>query len=152
MAAPRVLIVDDEPDVLEICARTLRTQDFEVITASDVRTAKILLQAQAVDLLVTDIRMPVEDGISLLHAVHDTTPDLPLMVITGYPDHLPSIYAALNLNVRSFLPDVKTITVPTLLVQNKNDPWTNLDMVNTYYEGLAVEKEMLLLQYRGNVL
>ena len=55
-----------------------------------------------------------------------------------------------DLNVRSFLPDVKTITVPTLLVQNKNDPWTNLDMVNAYYEGLAVEKEMLWLDLEKN--
>jgi DNA-binding NtrC family response regulator len=117
MTAPRVLIVDDEPDVLNVCARTLRKQNFEVITASDARTAKILLRAQAIDLFITDIRMPVEDGISLLHAVHDTDPDLPLMIITGYPDYLPSVYAALNLNVKSFL--VKPFTPSQLLSEVK---------------------------------
>lgn len=50
-----------------------------------------------------------------------------------------------DLGAKSFLPDVKSINVPTLLMQNKNDPWTNLDMVNAYYEGLAVDKEMLWL-------
>ena len=55
-----------------------------------------------------------------------------------------------DLNDKSFLPDVKNITVPTLLVQNKNDPWTNLGMVNAYYDGLVVEKEMLWLDIEKN--
>jgi alpha-beta hydrolase superfamily lysophospholipase len=41
------------------------------------------------------------------------------------------------------LPQVKNITVPTMLVQNKNDPWTNFDGVREYYDSLTVEKEML---------
>ncbi|MEX3010311.1 alpha/beta hydrolase family protein [Hoeflea sp. TYP-13] len=47
-----------------------------------------------------------------------------------------------DLNTRSFLPDARQITVPTMVVQNKNDPWTNLEMVKEYYDNLAVEKEM----------
>lgn len=45
----------------------------------------------------------------------------------------------------SFLPFAKDITIPTLVVQNENDPMTNLDMVRQYYEDLAVEKELLML-------
>lgn len=45
----------------------------------------------------------------------------------------------------SFLPYVKDISVPTLVIQNKNDPMTNLDMVKQYYHDLTVEKEMLWL-------
>lgn len=45
----------------------------------------------------------------------------------------------------SFLPFVKDISVPTLVIQNKNDPMTNLDMVQQYYDYLTVEKEMLWL-------
>ena len=55
-----------------------------------------------------------------------------------------------DLNEKSFLPDVRKITVPTLVVQNKNDPWTDLDMVNAYYDGLTVEKEMLWLDIEKN--
>ncbi len=40
------------------------------------------------------------------------------------------------------LPQVKKINVPTLLMQNKNDPWTILDWINQYYDELSVEKEM----------
>ena len=55
-----------------------------------------------------------------------------------------------DLDARSFLPDVPQISVPTLLVQNRNDPWTNLDMVKAYFDGLAVEKEMLWLELEKN--
>jgi esterase/lipase len=45
----------------------------------------------------------------------------------------------------SFLPYVKDISIPTLVIQNQNDPMTNMDMVNDYYNDLTVEKEMLWL-------
>ncbi len=45
----------------------------------------------------------------------------------------------------SFLPYAKDITVPTLVIQNQNDPMTNLDMVEQYYRDLTAEKEMLML-------
>ena len=102
MGAQRILIVDDEPSVLDMCARTLRNDGFEVIAASDAQTARVLLQADVVDLLITDIRMPGESGLSLLDAVRQTNPTLPLMIITGYPEPT-SIDAALNLNVKSFI-------------------------------------------------
>jgi dienelactone hydrolase len=44
------------------------------------------------------------------------------------------------------LPQVKHISVPTMVVQNENDPWTKLDWVQRYYDELTVEKEMLWLQ------
>jgi alpha-beta hydrolase superfamily lysophospholipase len=49
----------------------------------------------------------------------------------------------IDLNSKTFMPDVKTITVPTLVVQNRNDPWTDLDFVQRYYDELTVEKELL---------
>ena len=45
----------------------------------------------------------------------------------------------------SFLPYVKDIFVPTLVIQNQNDPMTNMDMVKQYYDDLTVEKQMLWL-------
>jgi pimeloyl-ACP methyl ester carboxylesterase len=45
----------------------------------------------------------------------------------------------------SFLPYAKDITVPTLVIQNKNDPMTNLDFVRQYHDALTVETEMLWL-------
>lgn len=45
----------------------------------------------------------------------------------------------------TFMPFVKDISVPTLVIQNRNDPWADKDLVVEYYERLAVEKEMLWL-------
>lgn len=55
-----------------------------------------------------------------------------------------------DLGDRSFLNDVEKISVPTLVVQNKNDPWTNLDMVKAYYDGLTCDKEMMWLDIEKN--
>ena len=51
-----------------------------------------------------------------------------------------------DLNTKPFLPDVKSITVPTLVMQNKNDPWTDLAFVQRYYDELQVEKELLWVE------
>ena len=50
-----------------------------------------------------------------------------------------------NLTGDSFLPYAKNISIPTMMIQNSNDPMTNLDMVNQYYNDLPVEKELLML-------
>lgn len=46
---------------------------------------------------------------------------------------------------KSCLPNVKSINVPTMFVQNKNDPWTSFDYVNRFYDELKAEKEILWL-------
>jgi len=45
----------------------------------------------------------------------------------------------------NFIDDAPKITVPTLVIQNQNDPWTNLDMVQSYYDALTVEKDLRML-------
>lgn len=50
-----------------------------------------------------------------------------------------------DLNDKTFMDDVHHISVPTLVMQNKNDPWTDLDFVQEYYDKLTVEKELLWL-------
>ena len=48
----------------------------------------------------------------------------------------------------SFLPHVKDISVPTLVIQNENDPMTDMGMVKEYYQNLQVEKEILWLDLK----
>ncbi|MCH4887661.1 alpha/beta hydrolase [Acidaminobacter sp. JC074] len=48
-----------------------------------------------------------------------------------------------DLNQKSFLPDVKKIDMPTLVIQNTNDPWANKQFVEDYFKELNTEKEML---------
>ncbi len=48
----------------------------------------------------------------------------------------------IDLQERTFMPDVKEVSVPTLVLQNRNDPWTDLDLVERYYSDLTVDKEL----------
>ena len=66
-------------------------------------------------------------------------------VLSQFGNNLPSSFNNTDLTGDAFLPYVKDISVPTLVIQNRNDPMTNLDMVNQYYNDLTVEKEMLWL-------
>ena len=54
------------------------------------------------------------------------------------------------MNTKSFLDDVNEIVVPTMVIQNRNDPWTNIEMVEQYFDKLQVEKEMMWLEIEKN--
>jgi dipeptidyl aminopeptidase/acylaminoacyl peptidase len=56
----------------------------------------------------------------------------------------------IDFETTSFLPYAKDITVPTMVIQNTNDPMTNMDFVNQYHDTLTVEKEMLWLDLDKN--
>ncbi len=85
MSAPkiRVLIVDDEPSVLLETSASLK-RHYEVLTASRAEEAERMLGEQKVDLLLTDLRLPGKDGISLLESVKGSHPDLPVVLMSGH--------------------------------------------------------------------
>ncbi len=65
----RILVVDDDADILNLERRVLEREGYEVITAADGAAALALLQAQAFDLLLLDIMMPGADGFEVSRAV-----------------------------------------------------------------------------------
>ena len=84
----RILIAEDEEALCALCARALTSEGHEVKTACDGSDALGLLvhEAGRFDLLLTDIRMPVMDGIALaLNAARDF-PDLTILLMTGYAE------------------------------------------------------------------
>jgi EAL domain-containing protein (putative c-di-GMP-specific phosphodiesterase class I) len=80
-----VLLVDDDPRVLETFARVLERVGYEVQGVVSGAAAAAALTRAAFDVVVTDIRMPGLDGIALLKSIRDTDSDLPVVVITGAP-------------------------------------------------------------------
>jgi DNA-binding NtrC family response regulator len=107
-----ILIVDDEPDVLDICEKVLIKAGYTAFTAPDAARARQLLDDEDFDLVILDIHMPDEDGISLLKHVHKMDPKLPVMLITGYAA-VSSVLDAIRLNVREYL--CKPFTMKKLL-------------------------------------
>jgi CheY-like chemotaxis protein len=85
---PRVLIADDEDSMRSLVARAIAMDGHEIVTAQDGAEAlEILIRERgAFDLLLTDIQMPVMDGIALALAAARDFPDLKILLMTGFAD------------------------------------------------------------------
>jgi len=85
---PRVLIADDEEAMRSLVARAIALDGHETVTAEDGAEALELLVRDngAFDLLLTDIKMPVMDGIALALAAARDFPDLKILLMTGFAD------------------------------------------------------------------
>jgi excisionase family DNA binding protein len=99
---PRVLIVDDEPSVREMLEKTLRRLNYVVETAEDGAAALARVRAGHYDLLITDLRMPGMDGLSLIRAARRRDAALPVIVITAYSTEASAI-EAINIGVSGYL-------------------------------------------------
>ena len=85
---PKVLIADDENSMRQLVARAIAMDGHETVTAQDGAEALEILTREdgAFDLLLTDIQMPVMDGIALALSVARDFPDLTILLMTGYAD------------------------------------------------------------------
>ena len=80
----RILVVDDEPDMLENVARILRRCAQQCISAGSGQEALALVERERPDLILTDLRMPGMDGLGLLRAVKRLSPATPVVIFTAY--------------------------------------------------------------------
>lgn len=80
-----ILIVDDDIKILELLARRLKEFNYHVFKAISVKEALFILKDTPIDLLITDIQMPEVDGIQLLKYANEHYPNMPKLVVTGYP-------------------------------------------------------------------
>ena len=80
-----ILIVDDNYDMLELLQRNLKAQNFHTYKASSVLEAIDILKVASIDLLITDLQMPGLNGIELIKFANEHFPEIPKLVITGFP-------------------------------------------------------------------
>ena len=84
MPATRVLIIDDEPRIIEILEAFLEMEGYSVISASNGKQAlRKLGNSSSVDLVIVDEKMPVMNGTEFLRRLRAVDPDLPVIVLTG---------------------------------------------------------------------
>ena len=81
---PRILVVDDEPEIREMITRYFQFLGYNVATAGNGREALEKLAVAKTDILISDIMMPVVDGVELLRNVHREYPMIRTIMITGY--------------------------------------------------------------------
>jgi DNA-binding response OmpR family regulator len=112
-----VLIIDDEPSCLEFTTTVLQTNGYHILTASSVAEGKAMLQANpGVTLIITDLKMPREDGFSLLAYLRDDVRycHIPAIVLTCCTDKN-IILRAIGLGAREYL--IKPFTADLLLTR-----------------------------------
>lgn len=83
--APKILVVDDEPDVTRMLEFRLEKEGFDVTSCGDGRTAIDLAQELKPDLVILDIMMPMIDGIEVLRQIraHRITSRIPVIMLTA---------------------------------------------------------------------
>lgn len=81
---PHLLVVDDEPDIREMIARHFRYLGFQVSTASNGKEALSLMSKMKTDIVISDIMMPVMNGVELLSVIRKEHPLIRVIMITGY--------------------------------------------------------------------
>ena len=116
MAEPRILIVDDEPDMVDNCARILRRAGYRCLTAVDPQRAATLLESERPDLLLTDLKMPGLDGLALLRRAKELDPALPVVVVTAFAT-IESAVAAIKDGAFDYLPKNFSVDQLTLVVE-----------------------------------
>jgi DNA-binding NtrC family response regulator len=87
-AVPRgaiVIVVDDSPDALELVKRHLTPAGHTVITASSAEEASRLMKDTAVDLVITDMKMPRVSGLDLIRHIRTNYKGVGILMVTGYP-------------------------------------------------------------------
>jgi signal transduction histidine kinase len=82
--SPHILVVDDEPEILRMVSLCLQKSHFRVTTAENSAEACRLLVVETFDVVVSDVMMPGEDGIAFLGRIHESWPDLPVILMTGH--------------------------------------------------------------------
>ena len=85
---PKILIVEDEAAIRRVLSKILKEEDasYDVFEAEDGRQGLAMVQSQAFDLIFSDIKMPVMDGMELLTAIQEQYGDIPVVMISGHGD------------------------------------------------------------------
>jgi two-component system response regulator PilR (NtrC family) len=102
MNKPTVLVVDDEPDILQLLEITLSRMQLNTLKASSLAEAKASLEKQPPDLCLTDMKLPDGNGLTLIEHMQNHFPDVPVAMITAHGS-VESAIEALKLGAFDFV-------------------------------------------------
>lgn len=80
----KILVVDDEPEILKTLKRILSRKGYEAITFENPMKALDYLKTEQVHLILTDLKMPEMDGVQFLLKIKQSYPTLPVILLTAY--------------------------------------------------------------------
>jgi len=82
----KLLLIDDEPDILRVLSLSLKADGYEVVSAQNGTEGIAVFKREKPDIVITDIKMPGMDGIEVLKKVKDLNDDTEVIIITGHGD------------------------------------------------------------------
>lgn len=97
----RILVVDDEVQILKALSRMFLETDYEIFTAENGMDALKLIETTEIDMIISDMRMPELDGYQLLSIVKEKYPKIIRIILSGYAEEKPMFRALLH-NVAKF--------------------------------------------------
>src|SRR5688572_14809143 len=80
-----ILVVDDSPETIELITRNLESIGHRLYSASNVQSAVKLIDSLRLDLVITDLKMPGENGLELVRHISENHKGIGVLVITGFP-------------------------------------------------------------------
>lgn len=110
------LIIDDEPDIRELLAITLKRMQIKSYCAEDLKTARKLLKQYDFDICLTDMKLPDGDGVDFVEEIQNNFPKLPVAVITAHGS-MDSAICALKYGAFDFLTKPVDLSLLRTLVQ-----------------------------------
>ena len=99
----KILVVDDDAIVIKSCKRILEAEGLEVSTVPSADEALEMIKKYEFDLLLIDVKMPKHDGVFLMREIKKVIPDMPIIVMSGYPTP-ETIADVLKLGATQFIP------------------------------------------------
>ena len=122
----KILIVDDDAIVVKSCVRILEMEGMEAQVASTVEIGEKLLstgEPPPFDLILTDVKMPGQDGFEMIRRARKIQPDIPILMMTGYLTaktmEKGRRYGADNYIAKPFTPDELVDAVKKTTIHNK---------------------------------
>lgn len=128
----KILVVDDDPDILDAVAMILESQDYEVVTAHDGIEGLATLKAENPDLMILDLMMPKMDGFAVCKELQDPRwskyKNIPILILTSVREEASrrryELETGLELDVDDYVekpmsPDVLLARVSTLINKKK---------------------------------
>ena len=120
---PRILVVDDEPNICRICTRVLAKMNYEISQALNGYDALKMIAAQSFDVIITDLKMSSLGGMEVLRRVKKSHPDTPVIVMTGYASVASAVevmkMGALDYLPKPFTPDELRAIVNQALAERR---------------------------------
>ena len=138
---PSILIVDDEPTILQSLGGILTDEGFEVITASNGYEALKLIDSESPDLVLLDIWMPGIDGIETLKVIRNEHPHLQVIIITGHGTIETAVKAT---KIGAFDLIEKPLSIEKVIVSINNAlNFRRLEEENRYLRKKTIEKNSI---------